>query len=260
MDCLDIIPMRDNQIAVRFDGIVPLDEYHKAISHFAGLVTTLSDEVAGRDVVFWRVSDLEFGSATIEVTGEAHDVQLVRNVVAAFATATDAAARRQPIPYSEPIRAQLTALTKLINGNIHTIEFRTSEGGVSVENPIPAPERADARWIGLGSVRGEVETLSKRTRPYFVLYDRVFDKAVRCYMAQEQMETMRDIWGKQVAVTGTITRELATGRPFEVRDVIDVEVIQKMVPDSYRSLRGILGPATGLPSSEERIRRIRDES
>jgi len=79
-------------------------------------------------------------------------------------------------------------------------------------------------------------------------------------MAQEQMETMRDIWGKQVAVTGTITRELATGRPFEVRDVIDVEVIQKMVPDSYRSLRGILGPATGLPSSEERIRRIRDES
>jgi hypothetical protein len=252
--------MRDNQIAVRFDGLVSLQEYHKAISHFATLVAALSDEVAGKDVVVWHLSDLEFGSATIEVTGEAHDVQLVRNVVAAFATATKAAAKRQPIPYSPLIRAPLTALTKLINANIRAIEFRTSIGDVSVNNPVATPEKVNTRRIGLGSVRGEVETLSKHTRPYFVLCDRVFDKAVRCFMAPEQMETMRDIWGRQVVVTGTVTRELATGRPLEVRDVIDIEVVQMLAPDSYRSLRGILGAAIGLPSSEKRIRRIRDES
>lgn len=256
-----ITPIQDYQIALRASGDIPLDEFRKFVDKFTALIGALSEEIAGKGVVTWQLSDLEYGSATLQIDGFAENPALVRRVVAAYRTSAVAVQEGAVIPYAEPVQAALLALTGLINGHVKGLEFLTAEGSAMIFAPTKA-ETSDTpmNQVSLGSVRGRVQTISERKKLTFVLYDALFDNAVRCTVAADRQELVRGIWGKQVEVTGKVRRDTRTGQPTTISEVIGIDVIEMEAPGNYRRARGILAAIADLPLPEERIRQLRDES
>ena len=73
--------------------------------------------------------------------------------------------------------------------------------------PVPDEEERKLRTRALGSIEGIVHTLQRREGLVFALYDSLLDRRVLCYLQPEQEEKMREIWGKRVRVTGSISRD-----------------------------------------------------
>lgn len=254
-------PIQDHQIALRANGVMPLNEFRNVVAAFADLIGALSDEIAGKDEVTWQLSGLEYGSAAIQIAGYAEDPMAVRRVVAAYRTVAVAAQERRVIPYSESVQAAVRTLTGVINDHVKGLEFLTVDSRTMVSAPIKAEAtEAPVNQASWGSVRGKVQTISERNALSFTLYDSLFDLAVRCTVAADRRELLRDIWGKEVEVTGRVRRDPHTGRPEAISDVTEIEVIELDAPSGYRRARGILTSVADLPLPEERIRRLRDES
>lgn len=252
--------MNDNEVVVRLTGVITANEYRKAVTHFVGLVNALTEAVADKVDVEWQLTDLDYGSAIMQFSGFANSQNSVRQVVAAYSVATQAAARRETIPYPAAVRTQLEALTSLINGHISAIEFSTSTVECVVTAPLPSSEEFPTKSSALGSIRRRVQMISERSSLYFNLYDSIFDEAVRCNMLTEQQEMMRDIWGKYVIVTGTVTRDKETGQPRSIHDILDIEVVNLAPRQGYRRVRGILEYNPNDPPSHQRLRRHRAAS
>ena len=92
----------------------------------------------------------------------------------------------------------------------------------------------------LGAVRGRVEMVSQRTTLRFSIYELVYDKVVTCFPHPDHKDVMREAWGRVADVTGTITRDVATGRPISIRQVTRVDVVDEGEPDGYLKARGAL--------------------
>ncbi len=108
----------------------------------------------------------------------------------------------------------------------------------------------------LGTVRGRVETLSRRRGLTFRLYELTTDSAVVCYMDPDLEDTMRGVWGHIADVTGTVLRDPKTDRPLWIRRVTDVDPVDEGDPDGYLRARG--AAHTSEPA-EVLVRRMRDE-
>jgi hypothetical protein len=118
---------------------------------------------------------------------------------------------------------------------------------------VPAPAPASEP----GLLEGEVQTLSKRGRLRFTLYDSIFDRAVHCYVTPDQEDTMRSAWGRRVVVAGQITRDPATGRPTSIIRIREVDLVEVPPVGSYRRARGAVRSASE-EKPEDTIRRMRD--
>jgi hypothetical protein len=253
--------MNPDRIALKLNGVVPLSDYAGVIDHFAQLISALSNEVAGKDRVRWEITHLEAGSALTEIRGYADDAQQVQRVIAAYAVVGEAIAQRTTIPYSFIVAEQARLLTSFINGHVKSIEFRVADQVATVAQPVAEAPAAE-RIYAVGTVTGQVDTLSKRRGYTFTLYDLIFDRAVTCYLYPEQEALMRNAWGKIATVGGEIWRDAETGRPLEVRNVTFVETEDEPATDpetpGYLAAFGALsGLLTNLPS-ETVIRGLRD--
>jgi hypothetical protein len=67
---------------------------------------------------------------------------------------------------------------------------------------------------------------------------------------------MRQLWGKDVVVTGEIERDAETQRPIEIRIVDDMQLLQSVTPGRYERARGILRFGDERP--KDLLRRLRD--
>lgn len=92
-----------------------------------------------------------------------------------------------------------------------------------------------------GELIGRLQAVSSRSTFSGTLYDSTFDKAVRCYFEDGQEEMVRDQWDRRVAITGTIRRDPATGRPLSIRGISSVVALPEET-DAYAwtRARGIL--------------------
>jgi len=110
----------------------------------------------------------------------------------------------------------------------------------------------------LGVVTGVVRAISDRPRLRLILSDSLFNRAVYCYLEEEQQELARKVWRKRVAVTGLIYRDPQTGRPIEVHDVSYLEIVEEAPVHSYQQAMGVIPWQEGDELSEDIIRRMRD--
>ena len=253
--------MNTDRIALKLNGVVPLSDYARVIDHFAQLVGALSNEVAGKDSVTWEITHLEAGSALTEIRGYADDAHQVQRVVAAYAVVGQAIAQGATIPYSFVVAEQARLLTAIINGHVESIEFRVADQVATVAQPVVAAPTTE-RIYSVGTVTGQVDTVSKRRGYTFTLYDLIFDRAVTCYLYPDQEDLMRNAWGKIATVGGEVWRDAETGRPLEVRNVTFVETedepaTEKDAP-AYLSALGVLSGLLTNQPSETVIRDLRD--
>lgn len=248
--------MSKNSLTLTLKGDVPLAEFAKAMGHFSALVELLTADVGGNTDVEWEISKLEAGSATAVIVGRSPYEEVVERVVQAYEIIGTAIKNKKPIPYSENIAKEAKSITSLLNGKIRSVEFTTDEISTAIDQPTLVDEPMQ-REFSFGVVSGTVETLSKRGKMRFVLYDAIFDRAVNCYLRAGQEHLMLDAWDKRIFVAGQVYREPVTGRPTDIREINYIQLI----PDSQidlMSLVGIIPWSDGDEYPEETIRRFRD--
>lgn len=247
--------MVEDTVTLELDGDVPLAEFSQTIQHFSALLGALGDEIAGGNQIEWIVEELQAGSATATVRGSSLSPDTIPKIVLAYASVGNALETGQSIPYSEKVARHAHAITNVLDGKITAIRFRTATSQATIASTF-AGERS--LQYALGRVKGVIHTVSDRRRLRFTLYDALFDRAITCYITEDQEGLIRSAWRKRVAVSGRVGRDRERGRPVEVRDVTSVEIIDIPEPDSYKDIRGILKPALGSENPEDAIRRMRD--
>jgi hypothetical protein len=248
--------MSRNTITLSLTGDVPLAEFAKAMGHFSALVDALTDNIGRTTDIEWEISKLEAGSATAVIISRSPFEDAIEKVVRAYEIIGTAIKDNKPIPFPEPIAKEAKAITGLLNGKIKTVEFITDEIISSIDRPLDFEDQLQ-RAYSFGTVSGTVETLSKRGRIRFILYDFLFDRAVNCYLIAGQEHLMLDAWDKRVRVAGQVYRDPITGRPMDVRDINYVQILDDTQID-FMSLAGIIPWKAGDEYPEETIRRIRD--
>ncbi len=248
--------MPKNTITLKLQGKVPLAEFAKAMEHFSALVNELSDDVAGTPDIEWEITKLEAGSATAVIIGKSPLETAVEKVVRAYEIIGSAIKNNKPIPYSENIAKEARSITGLLNGKIKSVEFITDELSTAIDKPFIFEEHPQ-REYSFGVVSGTVETLSKRGKMRFILYDSLFDRAVNCYLGKGQEQLMLNAWDKRVFVAGQVYRDPTTGRPTDVKEINYVQIVRENQA-SFMNLAGIIPWRSGDEYPEQAVRRLRD--
>ena len=247
-----------NTVTLKLNGDVTLSDFSKVMNHLTTLIEELTTEIGEQAEVEWEIAKLESGSATAVVIGKSHNEFAVDKIVQAYEVIGQSITNKKPIPYSETIAYEARAITQVINGKIISVEMGTNDYQTVIEESVADQPQEEGKEYSYGAVTGWVETLSKRGRMRFVLYDTIFDKAVTCYLAKNQEGLMLDAWDKKIAVAGKVYREPSTGRPYQVRDVYYIEQKGVSPPGSFMRAQGIVPWREGDELPEEIIRRYRD--
>ncbi len=251
--------MANNKISLTLNGDVPLKQFSEAMLHLNELIILLSKEVGENAQIEWQIEELEAGSATATVVGIYQDDYVVEKIVGAYETIGRALEKDEPIPYSQMIVKETKAITGIINEKISSVEFFTNNYSSSLitTHGVGIVKTKDKE--SLGSVRGLVETLSRRQSLRFIVYDDLFDKAVKCCFKETQVDMIRDIWDKRVVVTGSIIHDISSGRPILIKEIQDIKVLPVDTEGVFLKSRGKIPWETGDEPSEKTIRRLRDE-
>lgn len=248
-------------VTLELQGSVSLEQFAQAVTGFQRLIAALSTE--SQADVRWEVEHLDAGSATVTSRAVSDNgyVAEVDRVVSSYLEVGRALEGHTTIPYSKRIRTEAENIAAVLRTGVEAVRFETAESDVIVrEAPsAAAPAPSGAELIGsYGAVTGRVQTLTSRSHLRFTLYDRLYDRAVSCYLAEGREHEMREMWDKLATVEGWVTRDSQSGRPLAVRRITKVTSIDEAGPQDYKNARGIirLGPDDPLP--EEAIRRLRD--
>lgn len=250
--------MEKDTLIISLEGEVSLDDFSITMRRFNALVTALSEEVAKNTKIDWHIEELSAGSATAAVRGVCEDMIFVERTVDAYEIMGSKMEKGEEIPYPKTISDKAKAITKILNGNITAIQFSTIDKDNYITSASLKGKNVKSIKYSLGSIRGTVESLTMRTKLYFTLWDSLFDKAVKCYYSQGEQETMREIWGKRVEVSGRIGRNPENGYPITIRDIFNVKLLSDITPGSYRNARGVIPWNVGDEKPENMIRRLRN--
>ena len=252
--------MTNDQITLGLGGDVSFDSFVGGMQRFQYLVKALTDELGVSKSVNWSIHDLQAGSALVTVKGEAQNIADVESVVHAYERVGQALELGRPIPYSSNVAEPASSLTTLLSDGISYFRFQTVGADYTVSYNGRDDESAHPPVVpSIGSVEGRVQTLTERGSLRFTLFEYLRDRAVSCYLAEEQRELATDAWGKNVIVSGTVTRDRSTGRPLTIRRITDIrEVSPERLRVDYRLARGALPHKPGAPMPEEIVRQLRD--
>jgi hypothetical protein len=250
-------------ITLELQGSVSLEQFAEAVGHFHALIAALSVESDAPDVR-WEIDALTASSAIATVRGVSQngtEPGRIEQVVRNYLEVGQALERGETVPYSNKVRKEANGLAGMLRSGVEGVRFDTAEGEVTLrELPHAALSVAVAAPVSgtYGAVTGRVQTLSSRSHLRFTLYDRLYERAVSCYVAEGRESLMREIWDKVATVEGWVTRDPTSGRPLAVRRITDVTVLTEVGPQAYKNARGVLPRRPGDPPPEEAIRRIRD--
>jgi hypothetical protein len=249
-------------VTLELQGSVSLEQFAEAVSHFQGLIAALSAEsnLAAR----WEIEDLHGASATVTSRALPENgfvPERVDEVVSGYLEVGRALEGHKTIPYPPRVRREAQGIAEVLRTGVEAVRFETAESDAIVREVAPAvaPVPPPVQSVGsYGAVTGRVQTLTSRSRLRFTLYDRLYDRAVSCYLTEGREPEMREMWDKLATVEGWVTRDPLSGRPLAVRRITNVTRLDEAAPQDYTRARGILPLAPNDPLPEEAIRRLRD--
>lgn len=252
--------MMENHLRFHLGGEVTIEQLSDALARFSHVLDTLRQSHSAE--VRWVLAGLDCGSAAATARAVPLDDEAVQRIPAMCDSYIDAAQRVQDgcIDRAFPLHREMYELMALAD-NDHPIMIQTDSKQVVVDAPIPplmvAVGDPDEDVVSLGTVRGRVETLSRRQGLTFRLYELASDSAVVCYMDPTLEDTMRGVWGHIADVTGRVRRDAKTDRPLWIRQVTTVEPVNEGDSSGYLRARGVVRASQ---PAEVLVRRMRDES
>ena len=247
--------MSKTTLTFELGGRVELSELEEGIRLFKRLVSNLTP----RSGVTWIVEDLQPGSATVTLRGEANDPAKVERVVDAYEEVGGSLSRYEAPSHPKKGVVRAAGAVAAFASAREYIRFGTPDldcviyGKGVAEDEIPVSPS-----VSIGAITGRVQTLSSRSGLRFNLYDTVHDRAVACYLGQGQEEIMREAWGNRATVVGRVSRDPLTGKPMSIRDIRKVELLSEVTPGAYREARGSVPWEPGDILPEEAVRLLRD--
>ena len=252
--------MTDDLVSFRLDGEVTVEKLSAAFACFSAVLDALHEDHGAN--VRWVVAGLESGSASAVAKAVPLDSDAERLIPAICDDYLQAARQvlRGDGDSNRPVLRAVRELTDVADEN-NPVVLETSDDEVIFVAPATTPAAGTGAETqlqttkSLGSVRGRVEMLSQRNTLRFSIYELVNDRSVSCFPHPDYKDVMREAWGRIADVTGTITRDLATGRPVSIRRVTRVDVVDEGDPDGYLRARGAL---KATEPAERAVRRMRD--
>jgi len=250
-------------VTLELQGRVTLKQFSEAVAHFHRLITALSVESKAENVR-WEINALEVGSTTATAQGISENgtaPERIEQVVRNYLEVGEALERGVTVPYRPPVEKEARALVAMLRTGIDAVRFETAESEAIVREAT-TPAQAKAPQTGTtgsyGAVTGRVQTLTSRNQLRFTLYDRLYDRAVSCYLAEGRQSLMREMWDKLATVEGRVARDPMSGRPLAVRRITNVTRLVEGAPQDYLNARAVLPLGPNDPWPEEAIRRVRD--
>ncbi len=251
--------MFDNTLTMALEGDVSLALFSEAVERFNKLLQKLAEEVAPNTRIEWDVEDLQSGSAIITVAPRADTEETKYRIVSAFEDVGQALENHQPIPFSRHVAREAEGITQLIGGDIKAVRLGTAHKEAIIYSLFNAKRLGLAKLLAsFGAVKGRVQAINNRGALRFTLYDAVFDKAVNCYVKQDEQDKLLDIWNQVVIVYGRVTRQPDSGQPISVREITAIDKVPMVEAGSYRNARGVLAGLGKPEPAETSIRRLRD--
>lgn len=208
-------------MTLELQGSVTLEQFADAVARFHRLIAALSADSEVGDVR-WEINALDVGSTTATAQGISQNgasPDRIEQVVRNYLEVGQALEKGGVVPYPAPVEKEARALGGMLRSGIDAVRFETAESEAIVREPTTAPvvPAAPQARGAYGAVSGRVQTLTSRNQLRFTLYDRLYDRAVSCYLAEDRETLMREMWDKLATVEGWVTRDPASGRPLAVR-------------------------------------------
>lgn len=230
------------------DDISPND-LGVAITEFSALLAALDRDLsADRDYSLrWRVSGLEYGSATMLVEAEPLEdaPDIGPKVVAALVGGIGLIEREaiRPDEYSDEALEHLRSLATLLRNGTRNLIVRAptlqAEATITPRTLGTIDVVIGQAYTSVGVVEGTLEAISLHGRPYFTVYDAVTGRAVHCWFSLTVKQQVIEALGLKVIVTGSLRRDL-TGRPRDIRNLDEFRVLGLPVAHSALELAGLL--------------------
>ncbi len=250
--------MAKETLTLALEGDVALGEFANALTNLHSLLNQLAKEVTKDTEVAWLIDELYTGSAVATFRGVNGDMSAVENVVNAYEEVGDSLQTGRDIPYSTAVKRHANDLVSVLDGGVTEIRFQTpAKDIIIVSKPLGGGQVTQLKYAW-SSVKGTIETLSRRKKLSFTLWDSLFDKPVGCYFKEGQEDTMRNAWGKHAFVSGRVGRRADTGRPVVIRDVKQIRLLEDVEPGSYMRAKGVFPWTTDSELPENIIRRLRN--
>ncbi len=249
-----------DHVRFQFGGDVTIETLSDALTRFSQVLDALRETHSAE--VSWKLIGLDYGSVAATAQAAPLDDEAQSQIPAMYDSLIHAAesVKNGHADRGFSLHEQMHKLMALADES-HPVTIQTNGNRVVVEAPLAPLRLSAADWqeedpVSLGTVRGRVETLSRRRGLSFNLYELATNTAVTCYLDKALEDTMRDVRGHIADVTGAIKRDSRTDRPLWIRRVTNVDPVDEGEPDGYLMARGAL--QTSEPS-EVLVRRIRDE-
>lgn len=248
--------MSEGFVKFRLDGEVTIGKLSEACLRFTRVLQALDE---GHDAkVRWVLAGLDHGSAAVTARADPLDQQAEKLIPMMCEDLLQAASHvaQGNVLSDHPVSARVFELAQVADENSQVVlETASKQVAFTTDLRSATADRQPKITTSRGTVRGRVETLSHRKGLRFYLYELAGDKRVQCHPDPGFEDTMRRVWGGIADVTGTITRDAATGQPTSIRDVTAVDTIEEGDPLGYLQARGALRLRE---PAEQAIRRVRD--
>lgn len=252
-----------NELTLQLNGRVTIDEFAGFVSSSKNLVQALTKSVIKEhkrkaDRVLWHPSSESVkGSITVRYEAETKNPDDFTQIEKAFFEVGDALGHGRSVRFQEAEKPakKLRDLIEKKGSVVESLVFMSQDKEALVK---PEAERSHRAPIvsAYDEIQGQIETISSRNGLRFVLYDSLFDRAVTCYVgdARDDLD-LAQFFGHKVRVMGLVTRDPETDRPFKMRDIRQVTLVEPP-KYSWQDAEGILEFSDTSP--EQFIRSLRD--
>lgn len=245
-------PTKSQGITLDFDGaVITPDTFRRVVSAFVDLLTAVTDKAAGDGKKpVWNMS-VESGSCVFvaKPVPDAATGRSSENVMRAIKEGIHRLEKGAIAPPSYFDQKALRAVRELAslsdNKRLKYIRFKTGSGApvTMTKSAVDTAIKLLGQHQALGSVEGNLQTISVRGTPQFVVFDSLYHKGVNCFMGEGVLEDAMRAFQKRVVVTGMVQYD-KDSRPVSIKvDSICVfKDISQLPP--MKELRGILKRAT----------------
>ena len=145
---------------------------------------------------------------------------------------------KEPVDYPDTVIRHIRELYKL-QREVAGIWIGKNKRVITESSCVAMKETVRSAFNEHGTIEGQLSTLSERGNIHVIVYEPVWDKAVRCAVPHELRDKIKEFWGKRVAVHGMVHYR-ADGFPTSVdADSIEAFPDDKDLP-SYMDVLGIL--------------------
>lgn len=256
--------METRTFEFQIDGRVTLEQFFLMTAAWKLLFETVGKLVGESDVLDTEIESLQYGSAMVATQTS------FRTKYAAdqFTEYVNESARHSggfpASPLPQELRTsvrRLRAVAKKCEPNDGFI-IRTKtedffirfDAPVSMTSGVPAIGSHSSESFGVLS--GRLESISSRQGFKAVIYDEIFDRAVRLNLDDSWSDRMRVLWSKQIHALGTIRRDFQTGRPLSISEIQSItEVVDNKDQWLWKEAKGVLRRLAPGVQSEDLINR-----